>query len=178
MRLKEAEKQQLGQIESLYLSAFPAAERVPFALLQEKREEGSVRIFAVESDEGDFNGMAITMESEDMALLGYFAISSGRRGGGIGSAAFRLLKDLFADKRFFLEVESTSVESENAREREERKIFYYRNGMEESSLTVLLKGVEMDILTRSCRISYEDYRRFYISLFGDEIREKIQLIHE
>ena len=80
MRLKEAEKQQLGQIESLYLSAFPAAERVPFALLQEKREEGSVRIFAVESDEGDFNGMAITMESEDMALLGYFAISSGRRG--------------------------------------------------------------------------------------------------
>ena len=87
----------------------------------------------MESDEGDFNGMAITMESEDMALLGYFAISSGRRGGGIGSAAFRLLKDLFADKRFFLEVESTSVESENAQEREERKIFYYRNGMEESS---------------------------------------------
>ena len=70
------------------------------------------------------------------------------------------------------------MESENAQEREERKIFYYRNGMEESSLTVLLKGVEMDILTRSCRISYEDYRRFYISLFGDEIREKIQLIHE
>ena len=178
MKLKEAQGQQLKQIESLYLSAFPAAERVPFSLLQEKRDEGLVNIFAIESEEGAFNGMAVTMEWEDMPLLGYFAVSSDRRGGGIGSEAFRLLKDLFTDKRFFLEVESTSVESDNAKEREERKIFYYRNGMEDTSLTVLLKGVEMDILTRSCRISYEDYRRFYINLFGEEIEGKIQLIRE
>ena len=95
MRLKEAEKQQGSDRLNRSISAhFLRRSVLPFALLARKKgEEGSARIFAVESDEGDFNGMAITMESEDMALLGYFAISSGRRGGGIGSAAFRLLKE-------------------------------------------------------------------------------------
>ena len=178
MKLKDAQGQLLEQVESLYRSAFPEDERMPFSAMLKRRQDGAVKMFAVESDDGDFDGMAITMEYEDMALLAYFAISSGRRGEGIGSEAFQMLRDLFGEKRFFIEVESTSVASENAQEREERKVFYHVNGMRDTTLTVCLKGVELDILVRSDRITYDEYYRFYEGIFGEKIAGKIEPVRE
>lgn len=167
MKLIEAyQEQQLADIRSLYEKAFPASEKKPFSLILEKREEGIVEVLAVEGEDKDFLGLAIAILYQDMVLLDYFAISPDVRGKGVGSAAIQLLKDRYANKRFFLEIERTDVEAANGKERCRRKEFYLRNGMTPISLFVELFKVEMEVLTDQCKISFEEYYQLYIETFG------------
>lgn len=62
----------------------------------------------------------------------YFAVDPAARGGGIGGEALGLLRERYAGRRFFLEIEAlgepdTPPEQETLRAR--RKAFYLRNGM-------------------------------------------------
>lgn len=159
--------ERLAQIEKLYREAFPAQERKPFQLILEKREEGITEIQSIEGESGRFYGLAITILYRDMVLLDYFAILPEQRGNGIGSQAFALLRSKYAGKRFFLEIEHTGVEAENALIRQKRKEFYLRNGMKESLLFVRLFGVEMEVLVDQCGICYEEYKRLYTDTFGE-----------
>ena len=54
-------EEQLKNVRQLYFSAFPLEERKPFELILEKRDAGYVEILAIESDEGDFLGLAISI---------------------------------------------------------------------------------------------------------------------
>lgn len=156
----------LARIEKLYREAFPAQERKPFQLILDKRAEGDVEIQSIEGESGQFYGLAITILYQDMVLLDYFAIQPEQRGNGIGSQAFALLRGKYAGKRFFLEIERTGVEAENALFRQKRKAFYLRNGMQESFLFVRLFGVEMEVLVDGCSICFEEYKRLYTDTFG------------
>lgn len=177
MKLTEAYNEQLAKIQELYREAFPAIERKPFAVITEKRQEGTAEILALEAENGEFLGLAISVLYKDMVLLDYFAVSPELRGKGAGSAAFQLLKQRYAEKRFFLEIERTGVEAENALQRKRRKEFYLRNGMMETPLLVELFGTEMEILTASCPISYEEYYELYVEVFGkSRMGRKIKLI--
>lgn len=177
MKLTEAYNEKLSKIQELYQEAFPAAERKPFEIILEKRQEGAVEILALETEDGEFRGLAISVLYKDMVLLDYFAVSPKQRGHGTGSAALRLLKQRYADKRFFLEIERTGVEAENALQRSRRKEFYLRNGMTVTPLLVELFGTEMEILTASCQISYEEYYELYVEVFGkSRMGRKIKLI--
>ena len=59
----------LSNIENLYMSAFPEAERKPWALLLKKQEEGLMELFALESEDGSVLGLAITAYDKDRVLL-------------------------------------------------------------------------------------------------------------
>lgn len=61
---------------------------------------------AVESKEGEFLGLAITMHYQELVLLDYFGIDSGCRGTGVGGQALRELQRRYAGKEFLLEIES------------------------------------------------------------------------
>lgn len=176
MRLATAvTKQQLEKIEALYLDAFPKIERKPFAFMLQKREEGLMELLAIEGDEGEFKGLAIIVLCEDMALLDYFAIASSERGNGVGSAALELLKNYYAGKRFILEIERTDVEADNLAQRQKRKSFYLKNGMQQMMFLVNLFGVEMEVLTCDCEVTYEEYHRIYEGL-GVNLAGKVKLV--
>ncbi len=180
MRLIEAYDQEtLSAMQTLYKEAFPKSERKPFPLMLKKREEGVMELQALEDAQGEFCGLAITILYQDMVLLDYFAIVSKKRGQGTGSEAFALLRHKYAQKRFFLEIERTDVEAENILQRQKRKAFYLRNGLTETALYVELFGVEMEVLSDSCKICYEEYKRLYLDTFGErKISRHVKLISE
>ena len=160
MNLKNVQtKERTAEIQNLYEAAFPANERKPFALIQ---------------------GMAMVMMDEDFILIDYFAMKKEKRGEGYGSRAIRMLRNYYAKKRIFLEIEIVpeKVETREDELKGRRKKFYLSNGLKETKVYVKLFGVEMELLTFSKQISYEDYIGIYLHIFGERSRKYIQQVEK
>lgn len=179
VRLAEAyDTQQLEKIEQLYLEAFPASERKPFAMLLEKRDAGLMEVLAVEEEDGSFAGLAIVMLHRDIALFDYFAIAPQKRGTGIGSEILKMLQQRYADRRFLLEIEDTALPVEDRQIRIRRKGFYLRNSMTPLPMIVNLFGVQMEVLSYRCEVSYDEYHAVYEAIFGPEMGRRVTLVRE
>lgn len=178
--IKEAfEEAQLEQVRQLYEAAFPASEKKPFSLILEKRAEGSVEILAIEDEKKQFRGLMITILHQDMVLIDYFAIDKENRGIGIGSDALKLFAARYAKKRIFLEIESTvSEQVEEYAIKMRRKAFYQRNGLAPMGYLVDLFGVEMEIMTFHCDISFEEYQGMLVHVYGEGFRDKVRFLRE
>lgn len=149
-----------GKLYGLYRSAFPAAERKPWWMILCMYHRGKTDIWCIEQA-GRFAGLAITINGPDLILLDYFAVASGSRGQGIGKGALTRLKDLYGDKGFFLEIESTRESAPNLSQRLRRKAFYLRCGLVELGTTAKLFGVNMELLGVRCAMDYDRYKDFY-----------------
>jgi len=158
------------QIKKLYRTAFPRCERKPLAVIRYKQCKNKADVWVLE-DEGEFIGLAITMNGPDLVLLDYFAIDDFKRGKGYGSKAIKRLQEMYKDYRFFLEIERTDVEADNIEERKRRKTFYLQNDMTELNVHAVLFGVEMELLGYQCNVSFEEYYNLYVSNYG-RIAEK------
>lgn len=152
-------------IKRLYKEAFPASEKRPFWMIRRKYHRGEADVLAIEND-GEFAGLAITMNGEDMVLLDYFAIRKDRRNGGIGAMALKALQDRYDGRRLFLEIENADNPGEGQEERVRRKRFYLANGMKELGVNVSLFGVDMELLGYECRVDFLEYRELYHSVYG------------
>lgn len=173
MKLKKATTlKDWKKIRKLYMSAFPSCERKPLSVIRYKQHKKAADVWVVE-DEGEFVGLAITMNGPDLVLLDYFAIDDFKRGKGYGSKALKLLQETYSDYRFFLEIERTDVEAENIEERKRRKSFYLQNGMMELKVHAVLFGVEMELLGYQCKVSFEEYRNLYVSNYGNLARKNV-----
>ena len=153
-------------IRKLYRFAFPLNEKKPFWLIKSKYEKGQTDVWVLERAEV-FSGFAITMNGDDLVLLDYFAVSSDRRGCGVGSEALAALREKYNDRRFFLEIESVDKPSPKLSERLRRKKFYLANGMQELGVKVKLFGVDMELLGHNCEVSFEEYRNLYLITYGN-----------
>lgn len=167
----------LKQLYDLYMSAFPKSERKPFEVMLQKRDEGTMELLTIE-DSGEFAGLAFMVVYKDLALLDYFAIADEKRNAGLGSKALKALQERYADKRFFLEIETTKEDSEEKELRLRRKAFYIRNEMAEMDFEVNLFGVRMEILTYNCEISYDEYFSTYREVFGERVVKNVSLIQK
>lgn len=176
MKLNPHYKDNLEKIKNLYLTAFPKNERKPFDLISEKCDSGSMEIIAIQNDNNDFLGLAITILYDDMVLLDYFAIAPESRGKNIGSTTLKQLFERYKNKRFILEIENTEIECDNLEERKRRKSFYIKNGMSLMQFKVNLIGVEMEVLTHNCDMTYEEYYSIYENTFSDVYCNKIKVI--
>ena len=171
--LRDATRQDVRQMKKLYVEAFPKAERRPWWLIAKKRREGASDVWAVCAD-GEFVGMAVTLNCGDRVLLDYFATQAQKRGSGIGAKALALLQEKYADKLFLLEVETTKKPSAEAELRARRKNFYLRCGMVEMpDYSANLFGVEMEILTTGARLSFDRYHEIYEVAFGNRLAKNI-----
>lgn len=175
-RLRSADTDaQLQQIEALYMRAFPAAERKPFSMILRTRRKGNAEILTVEAADGTFAGEAITVQCGPLVLVDYFAVSEEKRGCGVGSAALQLLRERYAGKTVFLEIESTKAEdAPNRAQREKRKAFYLRNGLSCMPFRAVEFGVEMEILTFSGEVTFDDLHGLYKSVFGRAVAANIR----
>lgn len=167
---------QLKNIEHLYMKEFPKEERKPFELMLDKAEGGIMEILAINSDDGEFCGLAITITGKEWVLLDYLAIEPELQGNNIGSAVLDLLNRRYEGKGIVIEIERTDVECANLSQRVRRKQFYLKNGMKEIGIHVILFGVEMELLTNGKRINSDEYYKIYETIFGDKIADKIRIV--
>lgn len=175
MRLVDADtRERLKKVRILYEKAFPRSEKKPFGMILRGRKKGNYEIFAVEDDDGGFQGLAITMRWEDLVLLDYFAVSPERRGTGAGSRALKALQKRYQDKKFLLEIESTVGVEDRGDPRNRRKAFYLKNGMKSMDFLVNLFGVEMELMTFRCGVTFEEYHTIFEHLLPFGMAAKIK----
>lgn len=144
----------------LYLQAFPSSERKPFSRITGMYREGKADVWCVEADRR-FAGLATTVNGGDLILLDYFAVAKRWRGKGIGSGAMARMQQIYADKGFFAEIESTREDAPNLAQRQKRKRFYEEAGMEAMEVYADVFGVQMELLGSRCRLDFDGYRAFY-----------------
>lgn len=163
---------QFQEIEELYLSAFPECERKPFSLMVQKNETDQVDIWRLEED-GVFCGLVITMNDQDLVLIDYLAIAPEKRGCGCGSKAIELIREVYPDRRVFLEIESTSIPADNQQQRISRKHFYLKNGLKEMGIEAKVFDTEMELLTFEKKLTFEEYWKIYANVYGEEKAKKV-----
>ena len=144
----------------LYMEAFPASERKPLSIILRMYRNGKVDIWCLR-EENAFVGLATTINGDDLTLLDYFAVEGKRRGQGVGSAALQKLLARYGEQGMFLEIETTAGNAPNQAQREKRKAFYLRSGLEELHTTAKLFGVQMELLGKNCSLDYAAYKAFY-----------------
>ena len=148
------------RLQRLYVSAFPADERKPFAVIKRMFREGKADVWCVLAD-SRFVGLATTVNSDNLILIDYFAVSKRLRGRGIGRGAMECLLSVYADRGVFLEIESTERPGLDREQRIKRKEFYCSCGFTDLGVKAKVFGVYMELLGIRCEMDYETYRRFY-----------------
>ena len=152
-------------IYRLYRSAFPLAERKPFRMIRRMYRRGVTDIWCVVRD-GAFSGIAITINSPQLILLDYLAVSPGHRGSGVGTATLAALQKIYAGQGRCLEIESTLIASPEQEMRLRRKKFYVNCGLQELGTTAKLFGVDMELMGIGCQLDYDGYKNFYREFYN------------
>ena len=165
--------QQWAQLYRLYYRAFPRSERKPFSFMVKKHREGTFEMLCI-LREDRFAGLAFMAFHGDLVLVDYLAVSDTLRGSGVGSAALQALRSRYPGKRLFLEIESVYEDTPERPQRLRRKHFYLENGMTPMGVMVRLFGVPMELLGFDCRITYPQYRDFYLQSMGPWAAEHIE----
>jgi len=161
------------RIYILYRQAFPPYERKPFAIIRSMYKKGNTDIWYFEKN-GKFAGLIFTVNREEAILIDYLAVCPARRGERIGSEIITQMRNFYAPKGIFVEIESVFAECDNKDERLRRKEFYLRNGMIPMNVMVVLFGVEMELLGIDCELSFDEYFAFYHDVYGGLADKHVQ----
>ena len=164
---------QWAEIYCLYQKAFPKSEKKPFSMICKMHRLGKSDVWRFERD-GKFAGLIITINGEKIVLLDYLAVDEKKRGTGIGSEILRLMKEHYADKSVFLEIESVYEECENKAERIRRKHFYEKCGLQSMDVFVWLFGVKMELMSFGNKMTFEEYHAFYRDNYNQWAADHIQ----
>ena len=148
------------RIYCLYRLAFPRYERKPFSIICSMWKKGKTDVWYFESG-GRFAGFATTINDSELILLDYLAVSKHMRGQGIGSRILSGLKEAYAGKGLFVEIESAYEAVPNREERVRRKAFYLKNGMHPSRVMASVFDVNMELLCWNCCVDFPAYHAFY-----------------
>lgn len=171
--IKAVKRAHWKAIYALYERAFPACEKKPFWLIRLKNWQGRADVWYIE-DDGQFIGLGITMSAPGLMLLDYFAIDEKLRGMGYGSKALKALQEQYADRHFFLEIESVYEACDNVEQRIQRKNFYLKNGMTEMKMMANLFGTNLEVLGHGCKLDFQTYRSVYEYTYGKRVAKNVR----
>lgn len=164
LKLQPADEKALDYIHSLYVRAFPLAERKPFAVIRKMLKAGTCDVWLL-SCGGVPCGMATVITLCGAALLDYFAIDEAFRGRGLGGQALGQLEALYRGRPLFIEIECVDPRADNAAQRLARRQFYLNHGFVESGERVRLFGVDMEILSMHTPVSWATCRAVYRKIY-------------
>ena len=164
MRLIPDAGERLKEIKKLYKSAFPQNERAPFRLFLKQQKQGALEVLSIEDEA--FLGLAITFFYRDMVLLEYFAVDPAARSKGVGGQALGLIKKRYPGKRLFLTIEAVKEGAPDYELRARRKAFYQRNGLVAPGISLVMFGVEMELMTDGSEVSFAEYCEIYEHIVG------------
>ncbi len=180
MILKKADEINIDAVKKLYDEAFPANERKPFEVIEKNRDRGITEILSIENDKNNkndkdntddiFRGLVITIMKGDLVLVDYFAVDPNLRGQGTGATALELIRQRYASKRVFLEIELPGEQYDNNDQRIRRKAFYLRNGLKPSGIHTRVYETDMELLIFDKPISFEEYCGLFKMAMGERIK--------
>ena len=169
--VKPTSKSEYKEIKRLYKSAFPKNERKPFSLIKKMHKGGITDIWYFRED-GEFLGLAITINREDCILVDYFAVIEEKRGRGRGTEMLKELIGHYSPRGLFLEIERPYENQEGYLLKVRRKSFYLNAGLVELGVYICLFGVDMELLGVGIDLTFEEYKSFYLdrlSLFAPRV---------
>ena len=85
-----------------------------------------------------------------------------------------MLRELYRENQFFLEIEELDSSQPNAQERVRRKNFYLRNGMLETGIHVSLFHVKLELLASRPGLCYEECEEVYREMLGAAYRNMVK----
>lgn len=135
-----------GQIETLFLSAFPKEERPPFRRLKRKADQGKGDMLCA-MDGDRFVGFAYMVQHQDLAYLFFLAVDEKKRGKGYGSAILQSVRRMYAGYRIFLAREQLDRNAPNYDQRVKRREFYLRNGFQDLTCAIKEADVVFDAMS-------------------------------
>ena len=119
------------QIKSLYESAFPKIERLPYSMLMRYSLKKEIDMWGYYSG-GRFIGFAYMLVLNDYAYILYCATKKELRSKGYGTAIVKDLMKTYEDKIMVLDIEPDDPGADNADQRERRKNFYLKLGFSDT----------------------------------------------
>ncbi|MBP3553811.1 MAG: GNAT family N-acetyltransferase [Bacteroidaceae bacterium] len=134
-----------GQIRSLYETAFPAEEQIPYEDLKRLMVEMPLDFTAYYEGE-EFWGFTIVYPRKAFNWFWYFAVREEFRGQGRGQQILTRLLERYRDKMNILDMESPTQVCDNMEQRRRRHAFYLRNGFCDTGVGKSFDGVDMTIL--------------------------------
>jgi len=161
------------KIYRLYQAAFPAGEKKPFTMIYTMMKKGKTDVWYCEEYE-KFAGLVITINGPHQILIDYLAVDKKRRGNGLGSKMLQKIREQYAGKGVFLEIELVDEQADNYEERKRRKQFYLSNGMTPMHVFVELFGIEMELLGFNCCLTFEEYHAFYRENYNEWAAEHVK----
>ena len=153
------------KIKKLYKKAFPKNERKPFSIIKAMQKKGKTDIWYFE-DDSKFIGLVITINSDDIILIDYLAVSENCRSNGYGTRILDCMSEHYSPKGIFLEIEIPYKSAANYNERIRRKSFYINAGFTPMNTYAKLFGVDMELMGKGCSLDYEGYKNFYLNNYG------------
>lgn len=151
---------------NLYEKAFPRSEKKSIFMILSMQKCGATDIWYFEEN-GKFLGLAITINSPDIILVDYFAVSEKLRGKGYGERMLKAIIQHYEGRGVFLEIEVPYEWADNYKDRLRRRSFYVdRVGLTPMGTTAKLFGVDMELLGSGCHLTYDEYRNFYLNNYG------------
>lgn len=171
--ISRTKKYEIPALFALYRTAFPRSERKPFGKILRMAREGRADLWTIRKN-GRFAGLAATVNGPDIVLLDYFAVKKNLRSQGVGSGALRQIEGQYADRGFFIEIESTFEDAANREQREKRKKFYVNCGMNPMGTEADVFGIRMELLGVRCHLDFNDYREFYREHYSPWAAEHIR----
>ena len=148
LQLVEANKD-WDKIKKLYLTAFPAVERLPFCFLKSKTKKQTAEFCSLYDDD-KWIGFIYTLKDATLAYVFFLAIAPEFRSQGYGSRLIKLIAARYQNMVIGLSAERIDASKENNAQRIRRQKFYHRNNFLPSGYYSREKGgEEFDFLTYS-----------------------------
>lgn len=149
--------------KNLYEEAFPEIERAGFEALLKSLQSGKADFFVYA--EGDVPiGFALVLLPGSYAYILFYAIDSGKRNSGWGTAVLRHIRAQYPDRTLILDIEAPSAEAENSGERLRRLRFYERNGFRQTGAEMRDSSGIYNILSEDGSFDMADFLESYAIL--------------
>ena len=162
------------KIKKLYLTAFPAEERVPFFLIMSKTRRGKGEMLAAYDGE-EFVGFAYMVCYKDLAYIFYFAVEESNRGKGYGGKILKAVKEKYSGSRIFLAREQLDESAGNYAQRVRRHNFYLNNGFTDLPCQIKEASVIYDVMGIGGTVSAEEYEALVTPWAGRLLRNIIDM---
>lgn len=132
-------------LRTLYQSAFPVEEQIPWDDLMRLVEAMPLDFMAFYEDE-TLQGLFIVYPRHSFNWFWYFAVPEALRGRGIGQRILSQVIDKYKGATNILDMESPAQVSDNRVQRLRRHAFYQRNGFHDTGVGRSFAGIDYTIM--------------------------------
>ncbi|MFA5527622.1 MAG: GNAT family N-acetyltransferase [Peptostreptococcales bacterium] len=150
------ESKDLDRIKRLFVTAFPAYERIPFKLAMGKSKESDLIEFLSIWDDQTWIGLLYTATKDRLTYIFYFAIDESLRSKGYGGEALSEIIKKYSDRCIILNIEETANNAPH-HQRLKRKNFYLRNNFKDVRIVMSSYGHNYETLVYCPSIEETDF---------------------